>query len=431
VRFDIARACSHRLWESELLVNPILWVSILSVVLLVIHLYQWKGIASPIGIFHSLLWLGVSLSYAIWQADLEVISTKTLWIIGIGIAMFSGGFLAGIQLKPLPAKFLHPEGVFTRMVPLPTIIVAVSVIGLASMLHQALALVSIDTSSSLVGSGSWYARLRLVLVSEKAGSYGLASYVLNFSFVGSAYLAYMSRIGKSSRMLGPSILLSLGFCFLATGRTYLILFGCLMLAAVGPSRQNKRIVLLITAMATLVAVTWVGGRFNQASVGAFLASMEHHAKLYFVAPVAALNYLINLDLPSTGGGYTFRTLLAVLKAMGMGLEVPDLIQPYPNVKLSANVYTVFSPYYRDFGVAGVALLMALLGLLHGWILIQINQQRSFLLIVASGILCYALLMQFFQDQYFSLLSQWIQLIGWAYVFSLLQCKITADIGSGH
>lgn len=410
--------------------NLISWISVLAVVLLAIHLSLWrKGRVSPIGVIHSLLWLGVSLSYALWQTDLEVISTQTLWVMAIGIAVFSGGILIGMQLKPLPAKFLHPDGIFIGPTPLPAIIVIVSVVGLASMLHQALGLVSMDTSSSFLGSDSWYARLRLALVSERKGSYGLASYVLNFSLVGSAYLAYVSRTSKSNRMLWPSILLSLGLCFLATGRTYLILFGCLMLVAVAPSGQNKRIGWLVAALVGLVVLTLVGGRLNQASAGAFFASLEHHAKLYFVAPVAALNYLVNSDLPSTTGGYTFRTVLAVMRAMGMGVEVPDLVQLYPHVKLSANVYTVFSPYYRDFGITGVALFMALLGLMHGWVLRQLSHQRSFLLVAVSGILLYAMLMQFFQDQYFSLLSQWIQLIGWAYVFSLLGKKLTAGAGN--
>jgi oligosaccharide repeat unit polymerase len=94
----------------------------------------------------------------------------------------------------------------------------------------------------------------------------------------------------------------------------------------------------------------------------------------------------------------------------------------PNVTFASyliNVYTVFSPYYRDFGVVGVGLFLGVLGALHGWIFRQLKTGMP-IIIVANALLFYALIMQFFQDQYFSLMSQWIQLLGWTYVFNKLQ-----------
>jgi oligosaccharide repeat unit polymerase len=117
---------------------------------------------------------------------------------------------------------------------------------------------------------------------------------------------------------------------------------------------------------------------------------------------------------------TFRTPLAVLRFLGAPVEVPEMIQP--NVTFASyliNVYTVFSPYYRDFGVVGVGLFLGVLGALHGWIFRQLKTGMP-IIIVANALLFYALIMQFFQDQYFSLMSQWIQLLGWTYVFNKLQ-----------
>lgn len=399
--------------------NPILWISVLSAVLIVLQLYLSKTRMHSIGIIHSIVWLGVSVAYAIWQADLEVVTENTLWVMVVGIFMFSLGTLLGLRMESSIAKSLCPEGLFNSSYLVPYVIVIVSLMGLGAMVYQALELLPLNTSNSLMGDDSWYARLRPTLVSEKKGSYGLASYVLNFSLVGTAYLAYLCRFGRESKLLWPSVFITLGLCFLTTGRTYLVLFGCLIFVANAPIRRRNQLGMLVSAFIGILVVTWIAGRINQAPTDELLASWQNHAKLYFVAPVAALNYLVDSGQPQTWGANTFRTMFAIMKAVGIEVNVPELVQPYPPVKLSANVYTVFSPYYRDFGFWGVAFFMALLGITHGWVAKQLDH-KSFLLTVISGILLYALLMQFFQDQYFSLLSQWGQMIIWAFVFSLFR-----------
>ena len=63
--------------------------------------------------------------------------------------------------------------------------------------------------------------------------------------------------------------------------------------------------------------------------------------------------------------------------------------------------------------------MFLLGSLHGWVFRQLKAGLP-IIVVANALLFYALLMQFFQDQYFSLMSQWIQILFWTYLFNKLQ-----------
>lgn len=275
------------------------------------------------------------------------------------------------------------------------------------------------------GYGSYYDGLRSYLNAHRGGSFGVASYVLNFSFAGTAYLFLYARRLQATPWLLPSIALSFGFALLSTGRTYLVLLGCIMIAVAMPAGRRQRLALGLAAPLMggllLVLATLMSGRLDITSVDSLLVSLaQSNLKRYALTAVGALDILVNSDLPAMGGSMTFRTPLAVLRVLGVQVAVPELLQPHVTFAgFVVNIYTVFSPYYRDFGLFGVGLFMTILGSLHGWVFRQLKTGLP-IFVVANALLFYALLMQFFQDQYFSLMSQWMQILGWTYLFNKLQ-----------
>lgn len=403
--------------------NNMLVIALLSLVCVIFHLRIQRDPASP-GVVHGAIWLLISLGYVLFLGDLSVFSSQTLMILLVGIATFSIGIQLGGRIT---GTGVYRDEYAAKRLPLPPIMVAVSAIGLAMMLHKAFQYMPIDQATSWFGgAGSWYAGLRNNLNSSQAkGSFGFAGYLLNFSFAGTAYLVLYARRLHLTPWLWPSILLSLGFAFLSTGRTHLVLLGCMLIGSAMPTDRSKRLLLVLSlplfGAAALFLATLLGGRLTTTSIETLLASLAHtQLKGYILTAVGAFDILVNSGLPSTGGSMTFRTPLAVLRFLGVPVEVPEMIQP--NVTFASfpiNVYTVFNPYYRDFGVAGVGLFLGALGALHGWVYRQMKSGIP-LFIVANTLLFYALLMQFFQDQYFSLMSQWIQILGWTYVFNKLQ-----------
>lgn len=413
--------------------NNMLLISLLSFTCFVFHLVIQRNPAFP-GVVHGAIWLFVSLGYALFLGDVSVVSPRTLVVILIGIATFSiGVYLGARTAEPSPSQIDYAEKSF----PIPPIIVLVSAIGLAMMLNKAFQYMPIDQATSWFGgAGSWYAGLRNNLnYSQAKGSFGLAGYALNFSFAGTAYLVLYSRRLHLTPWLWPSIVLSLGFAFLSTGRTHLVLLGCIFVGAVMPSDRSKRLLLALAlplmGATMLLLVTLLGGRLTTTSSETLLASLVHtQLKGYILTAVGAFDILVNSGLPSTWGSMTFRTPLAVLRFLGAPVEVPEMIQSNVTfASFSINVYTVFSPYYRDFGVVGVGLFLGGLGALHGWVFRQMKSGIP-IFIVANAILFYALLMQFFQDQYFSLMSQWIQILGWTYLFAKLQ-QLPSTAASGQ
>ena len=399
-----------------------LLISLLSFACMVFHLLIQRNPASP-GVVHGAVWLLVSLGYVFFLGDLSILSPRTLVVMLIGIATFSIGIRLGTRIAT-PGQSRNDHA--AKPLPIPPAIVVVSAIGLAMMLYKAFQYMPIDWATSWFdGAGSWYNGLRHNLNNSQAkGSFGLAGYALNFSFAGTAYLVLFARRYSPTLWLWASIVLSLGFAFLSTGKTHLVLLGCMVVGAAMPSGRSKRLLLVLALPllggAILFLVTLLTGRLITTPHNSLLASVEQTIKVYMFTAVGAFDISVNSGLPSTEGSMTFRTPLAVLRFLGAPVEVPEMIQP--NVTFASyliNVYTVFSPYYRDFGVVGVGLFLGVLGALHGWIFRQLKTGMP-IIIVANALLFYALIMQFFQDQYFSLMSQWIQLLGWTYVFNKLQ-----------
>ena len=399
----------------------------LSLLCFSVHGITQRNLSHP-GVVHGALWLIVSLGYFFFQSELNHLSPQTIGTLILGIVMFSIGITLG-ALSPSLTSRSSPS--VLGNIPLLAIIVGISAIGLAMMIFKAVEYAKAleiwftrpDGSITLIGSMSWIQMLRNELVLNHRGSFGTSSYVLNFCFAGVAYVILYFRRVRSTLWLWPLLALALGFAVISTGRTFILLLGCIVLGAVMSTnpRKNYRVIAIaiFSGASAFFILAWMGGRLNLLSGGPAANPFVAGVLQYFLMPMAAFDYLINADLPATWGILTFRTPLAIVKAIGAPITVPDLIQPFVKVPSAINVYTVFSPYYRDFGMAGVATFMLFFGALHGWVFRQLKTGMP-IIIVANALLFYALLMQFFQDQYFSLMSQWIQILFWTYLFNKLQ-----------
>jgi oligosaccharide repeat unit polymerase len=129
--------------------------------------------------------------------------------------------------------------------------------------------------------------------------------------------------------------------------------------------------------------------------------------LYLLGSLSAMDQLMNQPLVFDWGVNTFRSFLAVGQALGLDVSVPTLVKPYVYIPQPTNVYTVFLPYWQDLGWTGVFLAMAVLGWAHAALQSAALSRRDPRLMVLASLAMYPLLMQFFQDQYFSLLTTWV------------------------
>jgi len=393
-------------------INPLLPISFLCFAFVAWQIHANGWVTSP-ALLAPLQWLVVCISYYSCQALLERISALSALVLVAGISAFTIGAIWGARLK---TAFTFAKSIWIPRNFLEYSINALSLLGFMMMMAKALEILPMSGSMPVFGgTDSWYAQLRNILVAEPA-AYGLTAYGLSFSFAGSAYLLLAYRRGGNFLNAALSVLIACGFVLLSTGRTFMLLLACILIACSLPRVRKRRLILMsmapIGGLLLFVLVPMLGGRLS-------IDTLLPMIKIYILGPLAAFDWAINGGLPATGGGMTFRTPLALLSALGFDFQVIDLIQPWAPTKLAGNVYTVFTPYYRDFGILGVVFFLGLLGLLQGWVFRQAMNGQA-VMIVANAVLFYALLMQFFQDQYFSLLSQWVQIVGWMMLFIWLR-----------
>lgn len=376
-------------------------------VAIVLLQYRAKQLMAPASI-NAMIWLAVSLTYQVQGGSLDILRWDAIAVVLLGISTFSVGAVYSERIHfilPLPSRSGGAPRSF-----LPALL-GVLTIGLAGNLGKSLEYVHfVDGMNLFGGQNSWYGSLRNTLIADHHGSFGIWSYFLPLSYAAAAYLLCDS--GKSARRYAiVASLITFGFVFLATGRTFILLFVTVLFVVAayrGWLNRTRSIALLVPLF---LIVFWVSPIIaGRVSGGGF-----NYFMMYFVAPLANFDWgMHGIFSCCTYGETTFRTIFAVLAKLGFNVPVIELIQPWAETKLSGNVYTVFMPYYRDFGAAGVALFLFFFGALHTWVSKQASLDNP-LAVFLNAILFYALVMQFFQDQYFSLLSQWIQMIFWMYL----------------
>lgn len=117
------------------------------------------------------------------------------------------------------------------------------------------------------------------------------------------------------------------------------------------------------------------------------------------------------------GRNIFRFVFAILNAMGFNVEPRSLLNDFMLLApgIDVNTYTVYHYYAMDFGKIFALMLQIPLGMFHGYLYNKATKLKPFWIYVFA-LSMYPLLMQFFQDQYASLTSAWIQYVFYGFIF---------------
>lgn len=255
-------------------------------------------------------------------------------------------------------------------------------------------------------------------------SYGLLSYFFILSFVVSSLTVFSYRQGSAH--LGRLILsglVSLSYVYLSTGRTFVLLFLCLTIAPLvisGAIRLKGMLASVVIFTGLFMVITVISGKGISSDTG-FWANIDSflvNIRMYTIAPFVALSDLLATDPVLEWGKNTFRFFISFQYALGLS-DIPPvpLIRDYVFVPDATNVYTVYDVYFRDFSYFGILIPPAFL-VIHYWLYCKaIRLGQTWLFYYSASL--YPLVMQFFQDQYFSLLSIWIQITVWYWLFLML------------
>lgn len=265
-----------------------------------------------------------------------------------------------------------------------------------------------------------YMRLRSAMTEDGMG-FGVLTYFSILSYVVTSvsvfmYLSQQMGIRRLLASIGPGLF----YAYIGTARTGVLLLLILISVPLILRGTLKIKGLLVVSSFMLLIFMFIAAMTSKGvSVDAgFLEniiSFSNNIRSYTIAPFLAFFKLFETGSPLDWGQNSFRIIFAIGNFFGLDASpTSSLERAYAYVPDQTNVFTVYEVYFRDFSYIGLIAPTFFLTI-HWWLYKRANKFGGiWIFLYAASV--YPLVMQFFQDQYFSLISMWIQIAFWLWIF---------------
>lgn len=386
-------------------------------VVIALNYVRFRDVLYP-AVIQSAMWTGILALYLLHRDVVFPLSTELYAILVGGVVLFSlGAYAATRSHQPVTAPLRDLD--FDAKDWYVKVLVWLPILGLIPFLLTALALGQDGPYETL------YRNMRRAAIGSESvsggGVWGIWAYLIPISFISVALQILLERYRTHRFTFWSSVVIAACYALFATGRTFVLLLiimsaGLLLITRrVSPLKTSA--VALGVGLALFLALGVLVGKGGDVEFGLDLdlGTLWHVFVVYSLGSIPAFDTFLQMDLDWTWGQRVFRTIYAVLSEAGFEVEVQPLVQEYVFVPFPTNVYTVYQPYYGDFSIVGLLLAPLGLGYLHGVIYRKATEGHLFS-IVLYALMLYPLVFQFFQDQYLSLLSFWIQFLVLIYLF---------------
>ncbi len=373
-------------------------------------------------VLFSLVWFIILLMHFIFSFtllnELFPLTLPTYFIFFIGVLAFSfGSFIEKVILEKnenKPKNITHISATKVNFT-LRCIILGIAIVGLPFYIEAAYRVFLASHLESFFGG----LRTELAYGDEDIGP---VKYLTSFSFVVFAielYAFYKDRNRVNKLLVILSFLIALTYAIFVTGRTLILM---LLAVYIGISYiLNKRFSikkiagLIVLFMIFFVAIGIMYGKGgdteNTAKENVLPASQG--VAIYLVTSLNALDLEMNNQFHvNYDGNNSLRFFMKIGEQFGWipNAKVNELIQPFALVPYPTNVYTVYSPYIKDFGILYAWFMLAIFGLLHTWLYNKALSTKNIRFSLYYSFLLFPLLISFFMDFYLTISSLWIQII---------------------
>lgn len=263
---------------------------------------------------------------------------------------------------------------------------------------------------------------------------GFIKYSLTFTIFSALIILvdFYNRLEKrrlTKIRLTMMFLLSFSLTFLSTSRgTFMfLLISCLGIYSVY-NKINVKLVFKTTGitlavfilMATLMKKSMPNEHTSKIEYSV-IDKVEYLLYSYSSLPLSAFDKFFNEPYEITYGEIALRFPQAVLYKMGILKSPPkELVEKYVKVPDSVNVYTSYYKLIKDFGIIYSFIAMFFFGYLHTHF--YNNSRKSLGALIGFATLLFPLTMTFFEDNYLSILSTWIQIILFVYLTNFFVIK---------
>lgn len=248
--------------------------------------------------------------------------------------------------------------------------------------------------------------------------------IIAFSIVCS--MIYFSNPNKKNRRYFLiSLIIALFFTVTAGNRgiIFMLVLAVFFSYMIIKNYGNKKVSVILLVLALIILTIFIVFAFfkyvheDQSNTFKFIMKQM---RIYFSTSMIAFVEWIETFNNYSYGANTFRFFVAILNTVGYNIEIPSTVQEFVWVYGDrTNVYTVLHYYAMDFGLIYAFIIQLILGLFHGFLYKKaiLSKLINPLFIAMQSISYYPLIYQFFSDQYFTILSTWIQLFFWIWLFT--------------
>ena len=402
--------------------------SVIAILILIgitsISLFIWRDILAP-PIVLGTCWLAAfGLVYFIELSAGTILADQSIVIVLTGITAFvCASFSHQYWFRSRWRPFVSEKRSFAKSSFL-TPVTVVLLLVVPVVFYKAVVL------SQTGSTNGFLLNLRNALnYSPSQPGFGWMKYLFPLSLVtGVLWLQYYSEASKLGGLdlffLFAGVLQAIVMLVLSTGRTSLLLFAVFSLILSSRKVRQKQLVVriglgfsgILLVFALIAQQLYKGFERDQNSGLVFIEGVGEMVMTYWAGGLVHFSDEVSNGSRYEMGRLTFRTAFAAAERAGMNVDVAPLVQAAGNDRfLPGNVYTAYYHYYEDWGALGVIIVLVCLGFFSNVVYQHYRQGRQYA-VVAYGLLFYIILMQPFQEQLFSLTSQWIQVIGWFWLF---------------
>ena len=249
----------------------------------------------------------------------------------------------------------------------------------------------------------------------------VVGYLWNFIkvFSGFIYLLYLTKNIKNKYTVLVQLSIGMVVALYSMGRTSVFMY-IIMLMILYAFTQNNTNLKLIKKFSSVFLISIIFfGYYSSIKYSYTIEGLDLIDSLTVIfknLAVYSSGSLIAFSIWATSaygdisyGENSLRFLYALLNSIGFDTPYTQLVQEFTPItyEYSTNVYTIYHYYASDFGFIYALIIQIILGGLYVVVYRKAKEKQP-MYIFSYALLVYPLLMQFFQDQYISLTSTWIQ-----------------------
>lgn len=338
------------------------------------------------------------------------LSFKALLIYTLGVTVFTiGGLAVKLKINIYDVNLNEPF-FFEIRKKMDVILIIITLIFLPVFVLK-----SYELAVEYLIQNSLFIGLRNSFVQEQ--NFGFSKYGLPFAYISFFLQSYQYVCHKNNKFkLYLSVIILLVFCVLSTGRTFFILYLCLIFGVLIIFKKLKRKHLVYGILSVLTLFSTIGILLNKGgstdnNLKENISGIFESFIVYFIGSLSAFDSFIHSNFINTYGENSFRFIFSMLYKIGITETKPiNLVDQYTSIPFDTNVYCIYKIYFQDFGLLFMILVVFWMSVLHTFFYLKAINGRKFIDTFIYSIMLYPLFMSFFQEQYLSLLPTWIYML---------------------